>query len=296
MLRWLPLGLVLLVASCGPPPATSGNPTPAVASSGPGAGGVSLAKARPIDEGLRAEYGRCDAADTFMGVRFPITDAAGKTVYYKCSSDPSRLDTLVKLDATPSSRAAVVYTSKLGLDLDGSWIACNKHGPTDQCTTSIMMPADQGEACVYPRAPRVRCMPVDSDKIAYVVLPASAPRGLDPSGFKRATGVGVGVGDLGVVVFNGRVVPVVVADSGPVYKIGEGSMALHRALGTEFCSARDCAGNCTAAKQGGSIGNGVTTILFPGSAPSGLNPRGIADVVGTQGKAMYDKLAAAYPD
>ena len=289
--RWC-LALALFTASCAAPA-----PIPVADKSsvtGPSVASISLARAVPVDEGLRAEYARCDASDMFKGQHFPINNAAGKTVWYSCHSDPNRLEALVRLARTPASNPAVIFTSKLGLDRDGSWIACNKRGVTDQCGTSLMLPARDRQPCNIRTAARSGCMPVNSDKVPYVVLPASGPHGAPASEFKDATGIQIG--DFGVVVYNGKVMPVIVADASPYYKIGEGSMALHRALGSDPCGTRDQAGGCTATKHGvGSIGSGVTTIIFPSSRTSGLTLDTISSIVDQQGRALYDALARAYP-
>ena len=82
---------------------------------------------------------------------------------------------------------------------------------------------------------RGEAVPVDADVIPYVVIPEAGPP--DVAGeFTRLTGVKVG--DFGVVIANGRTVPVIVADTGPFSKLGEGSLALHRALDHEQCVGR----------------------------------------------------------
>jgi len=91
-------------------------------------------------------------------------------------------------------------------------------------------------------------------------------------------------------------VPVMAADTGPFYKIGEGSLALHRALGIEFCRSRDAQQNCTSTKPGGSMPSGVTTIMFPGTRPPGLTPDTIGSITNENGRALYDALASAYPN
>jgi hypothetical protein len=60
--------------------------------------------------------------------------------------------------------------------------------------------------------PRGQQVPVDADAVPYVVIPEAGPP--DVAGeFTRLTGVKVG--DFGVVIANGRTVPVIVADTGP---------------------------------------------------------------------------------
>jgi len=249
-----------------------------------------LARAAPISEAYRAKFADCDRADRFGGVQFPIrSQKTGRIDWYGCKSDPSRLDQLVSLPATGPARAAMVWRSKLGLDLDGSWIACNRAGMTDQCRTSLMLKRDAAHPCVVGAEPY--CVPVDSDAVAYLVIPTAGPRATDPGEFTRRTGVGIG--DYGVVISGGQAVYVVVADGGPAYKIGEGSMALLRGLGRENCAARDGQGHCTRARVN-TLGSGAVAIIFPGSRDPavGLSVGTFADRVKARGAELYESAAA----
>jgi hypothetical protein len=179
---------------------------------------------------------------------------------------------------------SIAYVSKLAVDLDGSPLACGpNHGRMDQCPTTLML-RDRDD----------REVPVDADAIPYVVIPEAGPP--DVAGeFTRKTGIRVG--DFGVVVANGRVVPVIVADTGPFAKLGEGSLALHRALGRELCSKRDAAGVChRVVDEMDSIAGGVTTILFPGSARQDLTPNNIARLVREEGSSLWAKLNQSSAD
>ena len=103
------------------------------------------------------------------------------------------------------------------------------------------------------------------------------------------------LGDLGVVVFQGHVVPVIVADGGPFNKIGEGSMALHRALGTELCQGRDADATCWKVNRNpSSIGNGVTTIIFTGSAIPGLTAGTMVQASKEKGMALFETFRQTY--
>jgi len=84
---------------------------------------IKLSASIPVNEELRAQYARCDAENRFRNLALPIRNAQGDIVWYGCSTDPNRLELLSKFPATATSRAAIAFTSKLGLDLDGSWIA-----------------------------------------------------------------------------------------------------------------------------------------------------------------------------
>ena len=215
-----------------------------------------------VDEAYRARFDRCDA-----------TDSADRTAFggwRGCSDDPNRVTALKRLPGGP-----ILFVSKLAVDLDGSPLACGEdRGRSDQCPTALMPPDASGLPS-----------PVDADRIPYVVIPISGPDA--PRGeFTRLTGVGVG--DFGVVIWRGRTVPVIVADTGPWPKLGEGSLALHRALGHDQCARRDAQGVCRGGSDDmGSIEGGVTTILFPGSAISGLTLEALPETVRREGARLW---------
>ena len=216
----------------------------AASGSSPWPKGVDLPAGTPVDEGYRLEFGVCDTQDRFGG-----------HAVHGCRDDPNAVTALRRLPG-----GAIAYASKLAVDLDGSPFACSpNHGRMDQCPTSLMLPDGKGGE-----------VPVDADTVAYVVIPFAGPddvRGM----FTKLTGVDVG--DFGYVQYQGKVVPVIVADTGPFGKLGEGSIALHRALGRELCSSRDAAKVCTDVSDGiESIGGDVVTVLYPGSARPGLTP------------------------
>lgn len=215
-----------------------------------------------IDESYRARFDACDAA--------PDTDPTGFEGRRGCGGDANRVRWLRRLPGGP-----VAWTSKLAVDLDGSALACSDtRGRMDQCGTSLMLP-DAGGAST----------PVDADRVPYVVIPVSRPG--EPRGeFTRLTGVGVG--DFGVVLWRGRVVPVIVADTGPWPKLGEGSLALHRELGHDECRQRDSAGVCRGGSDDmGSIDEGVITVLFPGSARTDLTSETVEAVTRAEGARLW---------
>ena len=179
-----------------------------------------------------------------------------------CRDDPNAVTALRRLPG-----GVIAYASKLAVDLDGSPFACSpNHGRMDQCPTSLMLPDGRGGE-----------VPVDADTIPYVVIPFAGPDDVRGA-FTKLTGVDVG--DFGYVQYRGRVVPVIVADTGPFGKLGEGSIALHRALERELCSARNAKGVCTDVSDGiESIGSDVVTVLYPRSARPGLTPATLATTI-----------------
>lgn len=230
----------------------------------PWPGDVALPAGQPIDEAYRQEFGVCDRADRFHG-----------HAVHGCRNDPNTVTALRRLPG-----GAIAYVAKLAVDLDGSPFACSAdHGAMDQCPTSLMLPDGKGGE-----------IPVDADKVPYVVIPWEGPHA-EQGRFTKLTGVKVG--DFGVVIARGRTIPVIVADTGPFEKLGEGSLALHRALGRELCVARTGAGTCRRViERMESIGGDVTTVLFPHSAREDVTPGTIARIVREEGARRWREMRA----
>ena len=224
--------------------------------------GVMLPAGRVIDEDYRRQFDRCDRERRFRDRR----------PKYGCKDDPNAVTALRRLPG-----GAVAFVSKLAVDLDGSAYACSSNrGRTDQCPTSLMLTDATGKET-----------PVDAETVPYVVIPQAGPKAVRGE-FERLTGAGVG--DFGVVIANGRTVPVIVADTGPYAKLGEGSLALHHALGRRLCATHDADGHCTVmVAPMESIPGGVTTVLFPGSARHDLTPATIRRVVRQEGMRLWAK-------
>ncbi len=223
---------------------------------------VDLGRGQDIDEDYRAQFGLCDTENHFRDEDFSRRRS--------CADDPNQVTALRRL---PSG--AVAYVSKLAVDLDGSALACGPaRGPSDQCPTSLMLPDASGAL-----------QPVDADRIPYVVIPNMGPP-QNRGEFDRLTGVRVG--DFGVVIWRGVAVPVIVADTGPYNKLGEGSLALHRALGHDQCAERDAAGVCVRGVEPmTSIEDGVVTLLFPGTARPDLTAENLEETVRREGARLW---------
>lgn len=106
-------------------------------------------------------------------------------------------------DGTP----AFFSVSDLDLDTDGQADPNIRYESTNQGETTI---DPGGKWC-------------NSNKLNFIVLPI---------GFKERRG-GVKLGCLATVVYKNKVAHAIFADEGPKTKYGEGSIALHRALGFE---------------------------------------------------------------
>jgi hypothetical protein len=224
---------------------------------------VDLSRGTDLSEDYRIQFGLCDSVNRFRGIQLPQT--IGGHYFYGCSSDPSSVTVLRQYPASPGlAGGAVVFTSKLAIDLDGSWYACNTPGHTDQCSTSLTL-----------RDAHNREIGVSSDFVPYVVIPVRGPNSALSREFQTLTNVHVG--DVGMVLTATQAIPVIIGDGGPFSKLGEGSIALHRALGRELCATQNSDGACRKmAPHMGSLSGPFVTIVFLGSRISGLTPANIA--------------------
>jgi Fungal chitosanase of glycosyl hydrolase group 75 len=144
------------------------------------------------------------------------------------------------------------YDSKLDLDMDGSALAAQDR--TGQARTALRY-AD-GKS-------------VDANAAPYFVL---------PGGFYEKHGIRKG--DIAAVLYKDRIAFAVFGDVGPRHKIGEGSIALHRALGHETIHHGRL--------RNVGLDRDVITIVFPGSGNgTPQTPEQIAAI----GKARFDILA-----
>ena len=124
-------------------------------------------------------------------------------------------------------------------------------------------------ALVDPRFPRTDpCRYVDANAIPYISVPPEIEHEF-----------GVKPGDVALVSFNGRQSACVVGDVGPRKRLGEGSPALHRALGL------------SGAHNAG-VERGVSTLLWPGSRLSPPWPRALDDIA-AQVSGLVDQIGGA---
>jgi hypothetical protein len=172
-------------------------------------------------------------------------------------------------------KGAIAYTSKLSVDLDGSWYACNTPGKTDQCPTSLSL-----------KGPGGTMVPVSSDKVAYVAIPVRGPTRALSREFSTLTGVRQG--DFGVVVTPAGAIPIIVADGGPFSKLGEGSIELHRRLGQELCSSKDPQGRCRDVKRPlRSLSSPIVTVIVPGSRRSDVTAANVEAITKAEGERIW---------
>src|ERR1043166_2854506 len=126
---------------------------------------INFETAAPVDESYRAEFDRCATQKKFK--------TQTMTGFRKCSSDKNRVKALLRFP-----NGAIFLESKLSLDIDGSWKACNSAGATDQCPTWFKWRDRSGVAAN-----------VDADKYPYVAIPIARPDGSSDREFRDRTGV-----------------------------------------------------------------------------------------------------------
>jgi hypothetical protein len=171
----------------------------------------------------------------------------------------------------PAAEVLYFHTTKLDLDTDGktsSWGTTKAEG-SHQGDTSLDKRA---------RAQKIDTERTDSNVTPYFVLPL---RDAHTNSVWVGKDHGIELGDVGAIVGRNKVVFAQFADAGPYTKIGEASIAVHRAFGrdniTGLARVRDV-----------DLEGPFVTIVFPGSAPLGLrlSPTEIDD----HARSLFTKL------
>jgi Fungal chitosanase of glycosyl hydrolase group 75 len=94
---------------------------------------------------------------------------------------------------------------------------------------------------------------------------------------------------LGVVIYNDKMVPVFVADTGPTFRIGEGSAALFQAAGVDRCRERNAERKCTRYLDA-SIEKSVLFFVFPKSAIKDLKREEALDKIKESAMKKFEDL------
>ncbi len=209
----------------------------------------------------------------------------------KCNSDPNNLKALLRF-----GDRALFFDSKMALDLDGSWVGCNcgnSMGSVDQCSTSYFWKNFPNSYDITPKKERCKFYKnqdfVDSNKIPYIVIPKKFG-----DHFKANNKNVDFVGDLGVVIYKDKIIPVFVADQGPEFKIGEGSAALFRAIGEERCK-KFSESQCVSFKNYG-ISKDVLFFVFPNSKISkqSLNKDNALQMIKNEALKKFEELKNSF--
>lgn len=205
----------------------------------------------------------------------------------KCNSDPNNLKTLLRF-----GDQAVYFDSKMALDLDGSFVGCNcgnNMGLVDQCSTSYFWESFPGDYDNTPKKDRCKFYRnqdfVDSNKIPFIVVPKKFGNHFKVNNKKVNF-----VGDLGVVIYKDKMIPVIVADEGPAFRIGEGSAALFRAINEERCSRFD-GEQCVSFRNFG-LDKDVLFFIFPNSkiGKDTLNKDNALDLIQTEALKKFEEV------
>jgi hypothetical protein len=152
----------------------------------------------------------------------------------------------VKEIATPSGGKAVMFTSKMAIDADGSG-GLSKTDKTGTDKTSLHY--SNGES-------------LNPGTIPFIVVPTD---------FRQSFPL-IDLGDYAAVSYSGRTAYAIIGDHGPRGVVGEGSVALARSLGIP-----------SDANRGGADG-GVQYLIFPQSRDS--EPSRSAASIQTRGRAL----------
>jgi Fungal chitosanase of glycosyl hydrolase group 75 len=250
---------------------------------------IDFSGATALDMDYHRQFLRCDGLaaggqgkDVFRG--FALHG------HYRCSTDPSRVKALLKL-----GNGAVLWESKMALDVDGSWAAWSGTKwkrpdgsiieTTDLCGTSMKWKAYSGKDCDHPEAQ------IDSDKFPFVVMPAAGLKTITGTRHKQigrefAAVTNLKIGDMGVVVYGDKWSPVFIADGGPFMRLGEGSARLFENLEQTRCKMWDSSGqrcigpgNAAYPYRNFGVNNKVVFILFPNSKVADFTPKNAISVI-----------------
>ena len=216
--------------------------------------GIPFKSAASVGQQFAGRFTECDSKDT----------CDGKPLKFGCSKDQNRNSALLAFGGI-----AILFDGKMGVDADGSPLSKKNPGETDQPETSF-------------RYPSVGKPSVDSDKVPFIVIPGG--------GFAKA--LGVELGDIAAVVHKDKLVFALVADQGPVCKLGEGSIELHERLAHKVCLQRNAASECTKLRDVG-IERDVLYFIFKGSKAriiEGLRPENINERLSAEGPKLLDAL------
>ncbi|MEI6641692.1 MAG: glycoside hydrolase family 75 protein [Novosphingobium sp.] len=201
-------------------------------------------------------YDVCDKLNTFNGK--PLPKYGNPPKRRKCSTDPNMVKGIWKFpDGT------IVFISKASVDADGSPLSQSATG-TNQPETSLKWD-DTGKS-------------VDAEAVPFIVIP------LNRAGVSFSTDAGVTTGDLNIAVRGNKCSADIVADQGPGFRLGEGSLRMHEDLGNPQCVVA----NQVPCKKlvGGGSGRGLPSvgyIIFPDSKRSQIN---VSDLAAIQSAAM----------
>ncbi len=256
-------------ASASPSPVATGDAcAPIVAGLRRLAAGTELVASGSGGKTWKALYDECDSSDRFAGQALP--SHSGKPL--RCSTDPNRVGFLSRY-----ADGTVVYQAKASVDADGSPVVGGSGWPNDVQT---WLTYDKGSKDTF----------VNAEEVPFIVLPLPAKE----AGVSLMKDMGVGKGDLAVVVSGGRCSFALLGDAGPWFRLGEISLRAHEDLGNPQCRTPG-ERPCKRLKGGSGIGisQGVTYIVFPGTRPKPLLSDTVNQVVREKANALAQRFLEA---
>jgi hypothetical protein len=197
-----------------------------------------------------------DAVAAPLGTIDPIRSPAHSDLYRSRADKPRdiALHRLPPVTVGGATSRPIVFESGMAVDADGAGTAWRRD-PSGQPHTAVHW--SDGRS-------------LDPTVTPFFVL---------PSGF-RAAHPDVGPGDVAAVVRGGKVAYAIFGDVGPRADLGEGSIALAKALGIDTNPVH------------GGVGSGVFYVVFPGSGSGGplLN-----DEIARRGESFFKAAGGAPP-
>lgn len=151
----------------------------------------------------------------------------------------------------------------LDTDADGSPRALEIDPQYGQLETSLSFANEEGQRQY-----------VDAEKVPYIVLPLEF--------YKE---MGIKKGDVAAVIWKGRVIYALFADTGPKDLIGEGSVALSEALGFDPWEEKDGQMQIVSG-----IESDVLMFVFPNSADDDITPENVNLKTIERAKALFQEL------
>lgn len=199
-------------------------------------------------------YDECDRSDRFAGQA--LESHNGRPL--RCSTDPNRVAFMSRY-----ADGTVVFQAKASVDADGSPVVGGSGWPNDVQT---WLTYDAGSKDTF----------VNAEEVPFIVLPLPAMA----VGLSLMRDMGVGKGDLALVVSGGRCSFALLGDAGPWFRLGEISLRAHEDLGNPQCRTPG-QHPCKRLKAVSGIGipQGVTYIVFPRTRPRPLQSQTVVDVV-----------------
>lgn len=179
----------------------------------------------------------------------------------------------------------LLFQSHLDLDTDGYQGASDgtHQDNTSLYDTEILSPARRDKKGHVVAKAKTRRHNVDSNTIPYFVLPLLPGSDSDWVGKKE----GIALGDVGVIIGQGKVVCVELADAGPSVKLGEASMEVHRRFGHNPFKKSGRINDSDIPDAQGTADFSFVTIVFPGS---GLHKRLTVEEINRLARPLFVKL------